>query len=237
MISKVTLKQLYKDTFKRSTLIAIPQLTELLEVPGSEFTKWEIFSSIVRESLKNFEYYYPLCLTQKMYIMIDTQTRKGYLNGNFEAYLKGIVGEDQIVLLPAAISGLSTSYYTASTYPLRNFKYEPPYITDCWYASGTYYVNSICRRPFFEEYEEASKEPTDKCAVYYMNYREDSQYFIFYDEVYLGVCRYLMNLKKNMMLQNMPIELFQGLEEDYQNLSSKQDQIYQQALPSSYWMI
>lgn len=237
MINKVTLRQLYKDTFKRSTLISIPHLTDMLEVPGSEFTKWEVFYSIVRDALKTFEYHYPLTITQKLYLEIDSNTRKGYINGNFESFIKGIITEDQIVILPSAIVGLSTSYYTASTYPLRNFKYNPPEITDCWYSSGIYYANTVCKRPFYEEYEKASKEPTDNCAVYYMNYEGDSEYAIFYDEVYLGVCRYLMNIKKNLALQNMPIELFQGLEEDFNRIESKQDQIYQQALNQSYYII
>lgn len=228
---------LYKDTFRRSTLIAIPNLSELLVVNDSEFTKWEIFYSIIRDALKTFEYYYPLCLTQKIWIEIDSNTRKGYINGNFEAYLKGIVTEEQICIMPAAIIGMSTSFYTASTYPLRNFRYNPPEISDCWYSSNTYYINSICKRPFIEEYDKVSGEPTDKCAVYYLNKDGDNQYSIFRDEIYLQVCRYLFNLKKNMMLQNMPIELFQGLEEDFNRLEPKQDQIYQNALTHNYWLI
>lgn len=237
MINKVTLMDLYKDTFRRSTLIAIPNLSELLVVNDSEFTKWEIFYSIIRDALKTFEYYYPLCLTQKIWIEIDSNTRKGYINGNFEAYLKGIVTEEQICIMPAAIIGISTSFYTASTYPLRNFRYNPPEISDCWYSSNTYYINSICKRPFIEEYDKVSGEPTDKCAVYYLNKDGDNQYSIFRDEIYLQVCRYLFNLKKNMMLQNMPIELFQGLEEDFNRLEPKQDQIYSNALTHSYWLI
>lgn len=237
MINKVTLMDLYKDTFRRSTLIAIPNLSELLVVNDSEFTKWEIFYSIIRDALKTFEYYYPLCLTQKIWIEIDSNTRKGYINGNFEAYLKGIITEEQICIMPAAIIGMSTSFYTASTYPLRNFRYNPPEISDCWYSSNTYYINSICKRPFIEEYHKVSGEPTGKCAVYYLNKDGDNQYSIFRDEIYLQVCRYLFNLKKNMMLQNMPIELFQGLEEDFNRLEPKQDQIYQNALTHSYWLI
>ena len=237
MINKVTLMDLYKDTFRRSTLIPIPDLSELLVVDEAMFTKWEIFYSIIRDALKTFEYYYPLCLTQKIWIEIDSNTRKGYINGNFESYLKGIVTEDQICIMPAAIVGMSTSYYTASTYPLRNFRYNPPEISDCWYSSNTYFINSICKRPFYEEYDKVSGEPTDKCAVYYMNKDGDNQYSIFRDEIYLQVCRYIFTLKKNMMLQNMPIELFQGLEEDFNRLEPKQDQIYQNALTHSYWLI
>jgi len=237
MIPKVTLKQLYKDTFQRSTLLAIPQVTDLLEVPGSAYTRWEVFYGIVRDALKTFDFYHPLLGIQKIYLTIDTETRMAQITGNFEAYIKGIISEDQVVLVPAAIAGMSTTYYTASTYPFRNFRYNPPMITDCWYASGTYYVNSICKHPMYEEYIKTSKEPTDNCGVYFMNYLVDSEYSIFYDEVYLQLCRYLMNLKKNMMLQNMPIELFAGLEEDFNRIEPRQQQLYEQSLSNGFYII
>lgn len=237
MIPKVTLYDIYRETFRRSTLISIPNLSQLLVVPGSAFTEWEVFYSIVRDALKVYEKYYPLAIQQRIYIEVDNTTRKARINGNFEAYLKGIISEDQIVLQPAAIVAMSMSFWTSSTYPLRNFRYENGEITDCWYSSGSYYMSTICKRPFIEEYEEASHKPTSNCAVYFLEKDVNSQYTIFADEVYLSVCRYFMNIKKNMMLQNMPIELFQGLEEDFNRLEPKQQQIYDQALPASYFIL
>jgi hypothetical protein len=237
VINRVTLKQLYKDIFRRSALLAIPNCSELLDVPNNEFTKWEIFYSIVRDALKTYEYYYPLCLIQKAYIEVDSQSRKAFLIDNFKAYLKSIVDESQILVIPSAIVGISTSYYTASTYPMREFRYNPPEITDCWYSSNTYYMNTICKRPFIEEYEEVSGDPTDNCAVFYMSRDTDSMYTIFANEVYLQMCRYLLNIKKNMNLQNMPIDLFNGLEEDFQRMQSDQQNIYSQAMPSAYWIL
>lgn len=237
MINKVTLKDLYKDTFKRSTLISIPNLSEMLQVPDSEYTKWEIFYTIVRDALKNFEYYYPLTLIQKIWIEVDSATRKAYINDNFKSYLKGIVSEEQICIMPAALVGMSTSFYTASTYPLRNFRYNPPELSDCWYSSNAYYINSICKRPFIEEYDTVTTEPTDNCAIFYMNKDGDSEYSIFRDEVYVQLCRYLTSLKKNMMLQNLPIELFGGLEEDMGKVESNLNNIYQGAASHAYWII
>jgi hypothetical protein len=79
--------------------------------------------------------------------------------------------------------------------------------------------------------------PTDKCAVYFLRKDLDNQYTIFRDQVFIELCRYIMNIKKNFGLANMPIELFQGLEEDYNNTKSKNEQIYQQALRSSPWIL
>lgn len=237
MINKVTLKELYDDVFKRSTLISIPNLSELLEVFNSEYTKWEIFFQIVRDALKTFEYYYPLGLIQKIYIEIDSNSRRGKITGNFKGYLDGAVGEDQVVLVPAAITGMSTSMYTNSTIPLRMFRYNPPYITDCWYSTNIFWVNSICKRPLFEEYNKVTKEPTDRCAVYYMTKDIDSEYSIFRDQLYVETCRYIINIRKNMDLQNMPIQLFQGMEEDMNRVDQNLQTIYQQASESAFYLV
>lgn len=237
MIPKVTLMELYRDVFRRSTLISIPDLSELLVVPGGEFTKWEAFASIVRDALKKWEYYYPLCLVQKIYLNVDRTTGLCQIAGNFEGYLNGAVDEDQVVIIPAAIVGLSKTMYVSSIYPLRAFKYNPPYLSEFFYGEGIYYANTVCKRPFVEEYNEVTKEPTDKSGVYFLNRDVDSTFSIFRDELYRQTCRYFLNLRKNLMLQNMPVELFQGLEEDYQRLEGYLDGLYQQALIGADWII
>lgn len=237
MINKVTLKELYKDVFRRSTLVSIPNLSELLEVYNSEFTKWEIFYGIVRDAMKVFEYYYPLGLIQKIWIEVDSNSRMSKITDNFIGYLNGAVPEDSIVLLPSSINGISTSQYTMSTIPLRMYRYSPPYLMDFWYSSNIYFCNCICKRPLFEEYNEVTKEPTDRCAVYYMTQDVDSVYSIFRDQLYCEVCRYIMNIKKNMNLQNMPIELFTGLEEDFNRVDQQLQTIYQQASEEGLYLI
>ena len=237
MIPKVTLKDLYKDTFRRSALIAIPNISEMLEVDSSAFHKWEIFYTIVKDALKDFEYHYPLSIVQRTWIDVDSQTRVATLTDNFEGYLNGILSEDQIFILPSDVVSISTSYYTVSTYPLRNFIYVPPRLTEMWYGSGVYFTNCVCRRPFFEEYDPVTLEPTDRCAVYYLCKDSNTEYNIFRDEVFCKLGRYLLNVKKNMMLQGMPIELFGGLEEEVQKIEGKLENIYQSALTSSNWII
>jgi hypothetical protein len=236
-MEKVTLKELYRDTFRRSALISIPHLNDLFEVPGSEFTKWEVFYNIVRDALKEFEYYYPYTDVMKIWIEVDSKTRKAKITDNFKAYLDGKISEDQICLVPSSVAAISNSFYTISTYPLRAFKYQTGEFSDFWYSSNLYYVLGTYKRPFIEEYDPVSKEPVDRCAVYYMNKDKDSLYSMFRDEVYIQVCRFLLVQKKNMMLQNMPIELFQGIEEDSQNVKSELQSKYQNASSSAYWII
>jgi hypothetical protein len=232
MINKVTLKELHRDVFRRSTLITIPNLNEFFEIEGSDYKSWEVFYGIVNEALQKFQYYYPYNFIQKFYLDVNLNKRTATVNSNFKAYLDGIVSEDQLVITPSAVIGLSMNGYTASGYPLRNFRYEPPEFRDFWYSSRVWYGNTLISRPFFEEYNEAKDEPTDRCAIYFMN-KDDSLYKIFRDQLYVELCRYIVNMRKNMTLTNMPIELFQGMEEDMQRIESQLENIYQNALTSS----
>ena len=236
-MDKLTLTEIYKDTFKRSTLIAVPSIDELLAVEYSEFTKQEIFYSIVESAVLNYSKYYPLVVQQKMFINVDSGTRVGEVNDTFDNYISGIADESSVCIRPMSVQGLQYNGYVGSGYPLRNFRYENGKFWDFWYSTGMYYGNCICQYPMFEDYDPVTKAYTDKCAVYYIKKNLDSKYTIFRDEVYVQLCRYIMNIKKNMQLQNMPIELFNGLEEDYNNVKSDLQDTYKSAVPGSAWLI
>lgn len=237
-MEKVELKTLYKDLSRRSTLVAIPKVVDILDVPGGEHTKWEIMYSIVRDSLQNFERYYPLNLLQKLHIVLDPITsRSNYIVNNFDQYLKGEIQEEDIQITPEAVYsvGSSRGYYGYSTPSFRP-KYEGGYFIDLSLQTGVYYAETVCKRPFPEVYDEVTGEPTEKCAIYFMTRDLDSTYSIFNDEMYLNFCRYIISIKKNIFLQGMPIELFQGLEEDYNRIDNQLQNTYMSALTSSYWL-
>lgn len=234
-MNKVTITELIADTFKRSTLIAIPSLTELFEL-NDTYTKYEVFFSIVQTALQQFERYYPLYTESKIFIEPD-EYKQFYFKDNFKAYLDGKIDENTINLIPTAITGISRTSYMASSYVLRTFRYDPPKLTDFWYSANVYWVKMITNRPLFEEYDEVTEKPTDRCAIYYMTKDVGSQYKVFRDELYCQVCRYIINIKKNMGLQNMPIELFQGLEDDYQKVSSELENHYMNSLTSGQYII
>jgi hypothetical protein len=235
-MNKVTIKTLLEDTFRRSTLIAIPNLTDLLELNES-YTKWQVFYDIVRISVRNYERYYPLNLRQRMYISVDPSTRMYEFKSNFQGYIDGVVAEDQISLIPSSIAGLATVPFASSGYVFRRFAYNAPFLMDFWFPPQHYWVQMITNRPMYEEYDKVTEEPTDRCAVYYVNRDLGSEYAIFADEVYRQVCRYIIDLKKNMTLQNLPIELFSGIEEDYNKISSELESHYSNSLMAGHYII
>jgi hypothetical protein len=241
MIPKTTIEYLYKDTFKRSTLIAIPNISELLVVPHSEFSKWEIFCQIVREALNKWEYYYPLERVQKIYIEVDYSSRIGKYFPNFESYLKGILDEDSITLEIMSCQGLAFNGYVNSQYPLRNFRFVNNQFTDMWYSTQVYWGNCLCKHPLVEDYLRVDGKQctgfTDNCCIYFMSPNQDNTFTMFRDQVYVELCRYLVNIKQNFNLQNMPVDLFQGLENDFNRVDSELQNKYQQAYKGSGFLI
>lgn len=235
MIPKITLKELWKITMRRSSLITIPNLIDFFDF-SNEFTKWEVFYGIVRDALDKFQYYYPLYRQQKTYLTVDSATHRAQVSDNFEAYLKDIITEDQIFLLPGAVIGLAANSMIGSTYPLRDFHYETGEFSDFWYTSGNWWMACLCNYPFPEIYDEA-KNPTDQCAVYWMFKDGDVRFKVFKDEVYCCLCQYIWNMKQNMQLQNLPIDVFAGLQEDSQRVRGELEKVYDQALTASGWVM
>lgn len=234
-MNKVLLSDIEKETFKRTTLIAIPNLSELLSL-NDNFTAKEVFFSIVKLAIQRYQNYFPLALMQKVYIVPTPSGEYDFID-NFDAYIAGKISEDDINLIPNAVLGFTTNYYTNFSQMIRLFRYPyPPHMTDFGYSAGRYYVRTLCDHPIWEDYNPITKDYTDKCAIYFFT-KNGPRWKIFFDEVYLQLCRYLINLKKNMDMPNMPIQMFQGLEEDFNNLNASQDQLYQQNLGTGDWMI
>lgn len=232
----VSIKKLEDYTFTRSTLIAIPDLRLFLTM-NDRITPQQVFMSIVKEALKKFDFYYPLFRIPMMYIYPDVNKTFEFHN-NFEECIKGVNGlnESNISLIPKAVLGVSCSPDAASGLLMRSFRYQSPYIYDFWYTPSRYWVHMLCNHPVLEEYDELTGEYTDRCGIYFFTWNEDSSFYAFLDQVYVELCRYLLNMKKNLSLDNMPIDIFNGLEEDFSNINSSLENHYSQSYNRAIWL-
>lgn len=235
MIPKITLKELWQITSRRSSLITIPRLSELLEF-NNEFSHDQVFYGIALDALDKFKYYYPLNRIQKSFLTVDESKRILRLEDNFKDYENGIITEDQLFLLPTAVVGISYNSTVSSIFPLRNFKYDDGVFSDFWYPSGTYWMHAICNYPFPEHFDEKG-EATDKCAIYFMEKDSGPRFKTFKDQLYVEFCRYIWNIRQNFQLQNLPIDVFQGLQDDSQRVQADLDRIYENALTASAWIM
>lgn len=83
---KTTLWELYERTFRKSALLAIPEVAELLETPNSAYTKYQIFFSIVRSALQKFDKYAPGQRIQHVAVLPDN-TRTAKIVSDFKEFI------------------------------------------------------------------------------------------------------------------------------------------------------
>ena len=218
-------------------MLAIPRFEKLFDIRKSKYLHWKVFYRIIKTALKKFEFYHPHHFIQKLYLEIDPIARTGLIYDNFEEYLKGIIAEDQINIIPSVVIGLGYDSYTVTSFPERRFRYDMPYLREFVFSNRVWWANTLIKRPFFEEYIDPPGDPTDRCAVYYMTRDKDSLYGIFEDQCYVELCRYIVNMKKNIIVPNLSIEVFQGLEEDMQRIDAQLETTYMASVPNGAYLL
>lgn len=232
-MQKVYLADLKEKIFKRTALIPILGLSEILGL-NKYLSGDEIMAEIFRKSLSNFELYHPLILEMTVYFDINKPSgRKGYyeFTSNFQTYLDGKLDEDQIILVPNSINGIRiTGAYSSAGNYFRCGDYEKPYIQLPMVASGTYVVRALCSRPLVESYT-PDRLFDEKAAIYWMDYNGVIGK-VFLDQVLCDLLEYIRNLKGNFNLPNFPVDMFSAVDIAYQQCKQDLDQYYLQ----SNWM-
>jgi len=237
MISMLKLKDIETEIFTRTALIAIPGLSELFDLSDT-YTPQQIMYSLVKRALRKWETYNPLYLSLRVYIQPDSNKKFKFVD-NFTSYITGVITEDQVALVPSSIVGISFARTLIMSPAVRSFKYVPPYLYGFYYAAGSYWVNGLYKYPMIEEYVVTSKIYTDRCGIYYLSgYNEsDSTYVKLLDQIYVEVGNYLISLKKNLNLADMPLELFTALEEDVTKTRSDLETYYSNTQTSGHYLM
>lgn len=233
-MDKILLKDLKRDTFRRSALLCIPDINNLFSL-NDDYTPQEIFFGIVKDALKVYEKWLPIYLQTKVYIEPDNMNGTFQFKDNFSGYINGSVPEDMICLIPSAITSLSKGGWNDSCNSIQ-YRYYPPRLSEFWYYPSTYFMSYLANRPIVESYDEKSKDFTDDCAVYFMTKDTSSESRIFLDQVYVELCRYIINLKKNFALNNLPIDMFGGLEDDYNRVFNELNDYYRSSFTDGQYL-
>lgn len=225
-----------------SALIAIPNASELLEVPESNFNKWEVFFSIVQMALDKFNMHAPLNIMQKFYVNAESgSTYIARITDNFESAVNHpeLFNADQILLMPDAVNGASFTPITRYTRLNKDFSYEKGGILNEWlWGSQSMYFPCICSYPLVEDYDEVTHEPSDKCGVYYMSRKtRGSDYKIFLMQVFVQFVEYINSIKMNFELSDTPIQIFGGLEDQASKYTDIINTYYDNAVYSGYTLL
>lgn len=129
-----------------------------------------------------------------------------------------------------------TNYFHLNTGVLRQFTYDAPYLKEIfsigsigfqniWWIKGTY------NRPFIEDYDPVTKEFTDKSAIYFMNGNlRGTLAKKLYDHIFVGYLNYLINLKMNMSLTDLPVDIFTSMETERDRVNDKLQEYYNSAM-------
>lgn len=227
-MEKILLSELKDIVFRRSSLIPIIGLEEVLEL-NDKYSGDEIFTEIVKESLNSYEYYHPLILDMNIYYLEDSSERPMYYKmvDNFNCYLNNQLAEDQIILVPNSVNGIRTqgSYNTVGSY-FRHTDYDRPYLQIAW-STGRYVVRGLCSRPVVEKYN-PDKSYSNDSALYWMSF-DGVKGKVFIDQVLCNTLDYVRSLKANLSLPNFPADVFGAADIAYQQKKMELDQYYLQS--------
>lgn len=233
-MDKTKLVDLKRKIFLRSALIPVEGLDEIFSL-NDMFSGDEILAELFKKSLRNFEYHNPLIWESRVIKdqLCSCAGRDGYceIRSNFESlYLKCLIDEGQIILVPNAMPKirLAGSYPYPGTYMLP-IDYDRPFINLGSVMDNQFYIRGICSRPIIVDYT-PDKQFADTGAIYWMNIEEGVLGQKFLDQCMVDVLEYVRNLKGNMTLPNINVDIFNAVDIAYQQLKSELDQYYLQSV-------
>ena len=176
-------------------------------------------SVALRKALEEHEKVCPLYRRSRIFINSDSFK----FVDNFQAFLDCIITEDYLTLIPKA-----TPYSLASSmlHTRRSWIYDKPLMKNV-YNVGLVDCDYITYYPKVLKEDKESKDFTEDSAIYFMDIDgSKSEDVIFKDQFYYQLLTYLKGIKNNLRYPDMPIELMQGIDEEYQILQSKLQEFY-----------
>lgn len=215
---------------KRSTLAGIPGLTELLSFNDEEFSADEVFEEILKMALEKFEYYEPLVTTIKVHV--DYSGRDHFpFTDNTAQVLSGIVGLDNHEMIPNTILGLSQYRSFGQGYLQKPIYENGKMYRGSTSGTNTYMIKGIFNRPLIIKYD-SSRNITDDSWLCFMAEGRSEKWAMFMKQLLLSFLEYLYNIKSNMTIPDLPIEIFGALEVVKDKLDQELDVYYKETLSS-----
>jgi hypothetical protein len=220
-IPKISLKELVKDTILQSSILAFIDFEELMVV-NPKFSYFEVVGRLVRLAIEAHEKVCPLF--KRSTIFIDGSS---YLfKDTFGAFIDGKITENYAILVPkVSPHALDTSLL----HTRRSWNYNKP-LMDNVYNLGLVECDYITSYPLVMKEDKETKDFTEDSFIYYMPlYAGTSADSVFKRQFYYQVLVYLKGVRNNLRYPDMPIELLQGIDEDYNILQSELQEFYRKA--------
>lgn len=228
MVPKINLNNLVnilKENIGASYLI---ELDELFGFQVGSLTPEQVahktIDSCIFNAIQDFETYTPLYIDIKVVFSAGSNGEFTFYD-NFREYLKGIITEDQICLVPAAVVNVHPIGQLYSMTGTRVAWYDQSRRTLTfngaagWYGANKMAAYCICQRPFIHDYDEKGNY-TDESGFYFFD-EADLLYSTFLSYCTMHILHRIIKLKNNLILPALPVDMFGSVEDDYNQLKSE----------------
>ena len=239
---KALLTDIKRKCFIRSALLGLDSLNDILAL-NDYISGDEIMLEIIKKALREYEVTLPLILEMPIAReqMCTCAGREGYceIKSNFSLYLKCIISEGQIILVPNAIpmwrvkssAGAYAGYGGSSSYPQAGAytyftDYDKPYIFMGDVPETDLYIRGICSRPIIPDFAPDKTFNSDSkiAAVYWMDIENGSDGAYFMDLCMVHLLDYIRQLKASINIPNIAVDILANVDASYQELRSRCDQ-------------
>ncbi len=235
-MDRTKLSRLKEVVFLRSALIPLDGLEEIFEL-NDRYSSDQILGELFRKSLKQWEYHFPLIWESKisdigqLQCCCNGEGLDGYhkICSNFDLYLKCMISEDQIILVPNTPPQIRYigSYPYPGAYSLV-YDYRKPYVYLGNYTGTGFYLRGLHNRPYLMEYTK-DKKFTSKSCIFWMDIENGVEGEQFVNQVLVNILEFVRNLKGNLTLPNFSVDIFGAVDIAYQSLKQELDQFYLQS--------
>lgn len=217
-IPRMYINDLIKDTILQSSILAFIDFQELMVV-NNNFSYFDVMSRLVRLALEQHEKVCPLFKRSSIFINGNTYE----FRDTFHAFLDGKITENYATLIPkVSPHALDTSLL----HTRRAWTYNKPVMSNV-YNLGQVEIDYIASYPVIMKEDKENKTFTKDSAIYYIPmYQGTSADSMFKRQFYYQVLVYLKGVKNNLRYPDMPLELLQGIDEDYQILQGELTEFY-----------
>lgn len=209
-MDKLLLTDLKRMIDFRSSLLVLPSLDKLLTM-ANNLNPDEVRVELYKIALDKWHQQYPLVRVQNSRIYNGVR-----FESNWEELIKN--GEDcpNVQLVPTRIMAIESLIGQG-----RDWTYQDGVLYTRF--NGYYNINGVFQRPMYVNYIGPEKELDPLSCIGFIEKRYESK---FVDACLLEILFYISQIRKNFEYPDVPIQLFNGLDEAIMELRQQLDQFY-----------
>jgi len=213
----VTLDQIYDDAVRILALIGVYNIPQMFAI-DPDWPPRRTQRTLVERANATFSRHFPLFYIQRVHIV---KGQYAFTN-NIMSYITNSITPREITLIPDAVVSLTPTSIITAKFGLYKFAYQPPtvYMTSMPYMSGLLCAKTLCKYPLVFDNNNIAND-----AMYFID-RVTPLYDVFIKQIVLDIAEYIIALKNNYQLTNLPIEVFAGLENKVGDLKSELETLY-----------